>query len=100
MTQITYHIDPADLEAWELAQIAILAPLNLTMTPSFIAENYLSHKLGQWFDDNTADGWEEMRGGWMTVTYCAFDTTPLSANLEFHSKSEAMLFKLTFGGAA
>lgn len=99
MTEVTYHIDRADLKQWELDQMALLAPLNLQMTPSFIVNNYLGHKLEAWFNTNTSDGWDEMRDSWMSITYCEFGITPTSASFEFHAKAEAMLFKLTHGGA-
>ena len=100
MNTVTYKIDTADITRWEKEQLAILTPMNLTMTPSFVAVNYLQHKFGQWFDDTTADGWAEMRDGWMDIAYCGYGVLPLSVQLEFHSKNEATLFKLTFGGAA
>lgn len=99
MTTITYRFDPAELQKYTQEITPVLDAANLDSTNSFIARNFAKSILFQWFEDNTADGWCEMCDAWMNFQFGDFDM-PLGVEIEFDDPNEAMLFKLTWGGAA
>lgn len=89
---ITLSLDLNALIKYEREVAEKVRKLGLQLSHDFVPHNFAATLCMDWLEENTSSGWYGIPK--------SFDPESYAVTFTFDDRDEAMLFKLTFGGAA